>query len=288
MIWLILSIISATGIYVCFKFIERTGTKLINPIVINYLIAAVAGFWMNGSVPVDQILNSDWLILGLFQGVLLIVLFFFVGFSSRKAGISVTTVSAKMAVVIPMLFSIIFFKEQAGLLKYLSIFLAVAAVGLSVYKKQSVSSKTGILAIVFPVILFFGMGVENSILIYAKEKYIDESVSALFSATLFSVALLSGVILMLFKPSVLKGFAQPKTLLLGAILGSFNYGSIYFMLMTLNSGVFSNSVSYGIVNVGIVALTVLTGTVFFKEKLSKLNIAGVFLALITFVILTFA
>jgi drug/metabolite transporter (DMT)-like permease len=288
MIWLLLSIISATGIYVCFKFIERTGTKLINPIVINYLIAAIAGFWMNGSVPVNQIISADWLLLGLFQGVLLIVLFFFVGFSSRKAGISVTTVSAKMAVVIPMLFSIIFFKEQAGLLKYISIILAVTAVGLSVYKKQSGTTKASALAVVFPIILFFGMGLENSILIYAKEKFINESVSALFSATLFSVALLSGIILMLFKPSVFKGFAKPKTLVLGAILGLFNYGSIYFMLMTLNSGVFSNAVSYGIVNVGIVALTVLTGTVFFKEKLSKLNIVGVSLALITFVILTFA
>lgn len=288
MIWLLLTIISATGIYVCFKFIERTGTKLINPIVVNYLIAAIAGFWLNKSIPVTQILNSDWLVLGIFQGILLIVLFFFVGFSSRKAGISVTTVSAKMAVVIPMLFSIIFFKENAGFLKYLSILLAVVAVGLSVYKKQTGKTKTNVLAIVFPVILFFGMGIENSILIYAKEKYIDESVSALFSATLFSVALLSGIVLMLFKPSVFKGFAKPKTLLLGAVLGLFNYGSIYFMLMALNSDVFSNSVSYGIVNVGIVALSVLTGTMFFKEELSKINKLGVFLALITFVILTFA
>ena len=145
-----------------------------------------------------------------------------------------------------------------------------------------------VILVFLPIILFFGMGLENSILIYAKEKFINESVSALFAATLFSVALLSGIILMLFKPSVFKGFAKPKTLVLGAILGLFNYGSIYFMLMTLNSGVFSNAVSYGIVNVGIVALTVLTGTVFFKEKLSKLNIVGVSLALITFVILTFA
>lgn len=285
MIWILLSILSATGIYVTFKFIEKTGTPLINPIVINYFFATIAGFWLVGDVPIKVIVNSDWIYLGIVQGVLLIVLFFIVGLTSRKAGISVTTVSAKMAVVIPMVFAIIMFNETAGFLKILSIFLALASVFLSVYKKQAIKSKSGIWAIVLPFILFLGMGIENSILIYAKEKYIDASISALFSATLFAVALMSGFILIVLKPSTLKGFAVPKIWFFGLILGLFNYGSIYFMLRTLNSGIFANSVAYGIVNVGIVSITVLIGTAFFKEKLTKLNIAGVLLSVITFIIL---
>lgn len=285
MIWIILSILSATGIYVTFKFIEKTGTPLINPIVINYLFATIAGFWLAGDVPIKAIINSDWIYLGLVQGVLLIVLFFIVGFTSRVAGISKTTVSAKMAVVIPMVFAIVMFNETAGFLKIASIFLALASVVLSVYKKQAIKTKSGIWTIVLPFILFLGMGIENSILIYAKEIYIDASISALFSATLFAVALMAGLLLVIIKPSTLKGFAVPKIWFFGLILGLFNYGSIYFMLRTLNSGVFANSVAYGIVNVGIVSITVLIGTAFFKEKLTKLNIAGVLLSVVTFIIL---
>jgi drug/metabolite transporter (DMT)-like permease len=286
MIWLILSILSATGIYVTFKFVDKTKTPLINPIVINYLIAAIAGFWLYGSFPLKAIISSEWIYIGLIQGVLLIVLFFIVGKSSRTAGISITTVSAKMAVVIPMVFAIIVFNENAGILKIVCIFLALSSVVLSVYKKQKTKSGSGFWAVFLPVILFFGMGAENSILIYAKEKFITDSISSLFSATLFAVALIAGLIITVVQPKVFKGFLSFKTWILGTILGLFNYGSIYFMLRALNSGLFANSVTYGVVNVGIVSITVLIGTVFFKEKLTKLNIAGVVLSVVTFILLT--
>jgi len=286
MIWLILSILSATGIYVTFKFVDKTKTPLLNPIVINYLIAAIAGFWLYGSFPIKLIIESDWIYIGLIQGVLLIVLFFIVGKSSRTAGISITTVSAKMAVVIPMVFAILAFNENAGVLKIVCIILALTSVVLSVYKKQTAKAKGGFWTVFLPIILFFGMGIENSILIYAKEKFIDDSISALFSASLFAVALISGLIISVIQPKVFKDFLNLKTWLLGTILGLFNFGSIYFMLRTLNSGLFANSVTYGVVNVGIVSITVLIGTFFFKEKLTKLNIAGVVLSVVTFALLT--
>jgi Na+/melibiose symporter-like transporter len=157
---------------------------------------------------------------------------------------------------------------------------------MSVYKKQAAKVKAGFWAVFLPIILFFGMGCENSILIYAKEVYINDSMSSLFSATLFFVALLTGLIITAVQPKVFKGFLNIKTWLLGAILGLLNYGSIYFMLRTLNSGIFVNSVAYGIVNIGIVSISVLIGTIAFKEKLTKINVAGVILSVITFVLLT--
>lgn len=288
MIWLILSIISATGIFVTFKFIDKTRTPLINAIVINYLIATIFGFILTGSFPVKEIINSEWIYFGMMVGVLLIVMFFVVGQSSKVIGISITTVVSKMAVVIPMIFAIIAYNENINAVKIISIILAVIAVSISVYKKPQKKTKLNAPAVILPVVLFVGMGLDNSLLIFSKENYVDASMSSLFSATIFSFALISGIIITLVKPSVFRGFFNLKTWFLGSVLGIANFGSIYFMLRTLNSGVFANSVAFGIVDIGIVFLSVLTGTMFFKEKLTKLNIAGVVLSIATIVLLTFA
>lgn len=288
MIWLILSILSSTGIFVTFKFIDKTKTPLINAIVLNYLIGAVFGFILTGSFPVDVIVKSDWVYFGMIVGVLMIVMFFIVGQSAKTVGISITTVTSKMAVVIPMVFAIIAYHEKITEIKIISIFLALLAVTMSVYKKSDKKTKLNAWAVILPIALFVGMGLDNSLLIISKERYIDSSMSSLFSATIFSFALISGLIITMFKPSVFRSFLNYKTWISGILLGLCNFGSIYFVLLALNSGVFSNSIAFGIINIGIVSLSVLIGTFFFKEKLSKLNIVGVVLSILTILILTIA
>ena len=70
---------------------------------------------------ITEIINSGWIYFGMMVGVLLIVMFFVVGLSSKVIGISITTVVSKMAVVIPMIFSIIAYNENTNPLKIISI-----------------------------------------------------------------------------------------------------------------------------------------------------------------------
>ncbi len=288
MIWLILSIISSTGIFVTFKFVDKTKTPLINVIVINYLIGAILGFILTGDFPIQVIAKSDWVYFGMIVGILMIVMFFIVGLTAKIVGISITTVISKMAVVIPMVFAIIAYNENLNSLKIISIILAVFAVVMSVYKRPVKKTKLNIWAIILPIALFVGMGLDNSLLIISKEKYIDASLSSLFTATIFSFAFISGIIITVVNPKVFKGFLNLKTWFLGSLLGLCNFGSIYFVLRTLNSGIFANSIAFGVVDIGIVSLSVLIGTMFFKEKLSKINIVGVGLSILTILMLTIA
>jgi len=288
MLWLILSILSSTGIYVVFKFVDKAKLALLNIIIINYLIAAVSGFLLAGKFPLLEIVNADWIITGLILGILLIVLFFMVGLSSAKAGISITTVSCKMAVVIPMLFAIITYNENVGIIKIVSIFFAVVAVIMSVYKKNSDEKGFNKLSIILPLMLFIGMGIENSLLIFSKENYINADISSVYTASLFSIALLSGLLILIPKYKMIRNFVNPKIWVAGTALGLANFGSIYFILRALNSGILANSVIYGITNIGIVTLTVLIGTLFFREKLTKLNISGIIISIITIILLTYA
>ena len=288
MLWLILSILSATGIFVTFKFIDKYNVPLINVIVVNYIVAASFGFILNGSFPVKEIVSSNWIFPAMIIGLLFILMFFVVGKSSQKAGISITTVASKMSVVIPMLFAIIAYNEIVSTLKIIAIILAVFAVALSVYAKPEKSNRSGLLAVILPLVLFLGMGINNSLMIYSKENYVNAEMSSVFTAASFGTSLLFGIIIVFAKPSALKGFKLYKTWVLGGILGAVNFGAVYFMFRVLNTGLFANSVTYGIVDVGIVALTVIIGTMFFKEKLSRINIFGVSLSIITIVLLTLA
>ena len=121
-----------------------------------------------------------------------------------------------------------------------------------------------------------------------KEKYVNDEAAALFTATLFGFSFLSGLVAGIFNQKSYLNFRYSKNWILGICLGIVNFGSIYLILRALNSGIFNNSIVYGIVNIGIVTLSVIIGTLFFKEKLTKLNYVGISLSIISIFLLSIA
>ena len=284
MIWILLTILSATGIFLFFKLLDKYKQPTINAIVINYLVAGILGFAIadNRSL-VFNLVSESWAPLAILIGVLFILMFFVIGYSSEVSGMSLTTLASKMSVVIPILFSILYFGEDVSKIKILGLLLAIVGLVMAVFKKQ----KNGKLSKQFwvPVILFIGMGLVDSTVKYAQEMYVSDKISAVFTALLFSVSFVTGIIIMLFRPKGFKDFASPKLLLLGTGLGIVNYGSIYFLIRALNSKIFDSSVIFGINNIGIIALSAVIGFAFFKERLSRLNRVGLFICVLAIGIL---
>ncbi|MDD4150805.1 MAG: hypothetical protein PHE33_12340 [Bacteroidales bacterium] len=286
MLPLLLSILASSAVFVIFKFVDKYKSPLINVIVINYIVAASLGFIINGSFPAKEIISYNWIIPAIIIGILFIVMFFIIGKSSQKAGIAITTVASKMSFVIPVSFAIIAYNEDAGFLKIAAIIMAVVAVAFSVYVKPTKNRKSSLLAIILPILLFIGMGIGDSLVIFAKENYVNAGMSSVFTSTVFAFSLISGLIIILARPVLLKGFKKTSTWIFGLTLGAINFGTVYFILLALNKELFPNSVTYGVVNIGIVILTVLIGTVFFKEKLTKLNVIGILLSIVAIILLT--
>jgi uncharacterized membrane protein len=80
---------------------------------------------------------------------------------------------------------------------------------------------------------------------------------------------------------------------LGALLGGVNFGSIFFLVKTLNfidpeNGAIDSSVVFGINNIGIVALSVILGMLIFQEKLSAVNKTGILICIIATILLAYA
>jgi len=167
-------------------------------------------------------------------------------------------------------------------IKFILLIMAILAVFLSVYKKR-VKTIDSLFIIFLPFILFVLMGIADSLVKYSQNYYIkDESQSSIFSFLIFSFAAIWGIILIMFQKDK-KEILQPKVLITGIILGICNFGSLYFFINALNSLTFNNSLVIALNNMGVVLFSIIIALSFFKEKLSKLNKAGIAFTIITFI-----
>jgi len=289
--FLILCILSSTGIFIIFKIIDRIGFPSFPVIIINYLAATLLGFLINAvPVSVADLKGAGWLPLSLLIGVLFIVMFFLVAYSTRKAGISVTTVASKMSVIFPIVFSLIIDpSDQLTTVKLAGIICALSGVGLTVSKP--VTARFDIRIIYIPLVLFIGMGFVDSLVKYAQHNFVRDPDTAVFGAILFLNAFLTGLIMLVFFPKYHRWFLKPSIWGWGILLGIVNFGSIFFMIRTLNyrslqgTGI-DSSVVFGVNNIGIVSLSVLAGLWIFREKLFPLNWIGITLSITAILLFT--
>ncbi|MCK4881125.1 MAG: hypothetical protein KAS82_10705 [Bacteroidales bacterium] len=289
--FLLLCILSSTGIFVIFKTIDRFNIPAFPVIVINYLVATLLGFIINtGDTGPASILDSPWLPISIIIGIMFILMFFLVAHSTRKAGLSVTTVASKMSVIFPIVFSLFIDpSDQLTLMKSAAVVIALGGVVLTVYKPGNEALEGGVIFI--PLLLFVGMGVVDSMVKLAQQQYVSDNETALFSGILFLNAFLSGILAMLFYRKENRQFFRGKVWGWGLLLGAVNFGSIFFLVRALNYSSdagksMDSSVIFGANNISIVALSVVVGLLVFKEKLKFVNWIGVVLSALALLLFT--
>lgn len=289
--FLLLCILSSTGIFVIFKTISRFNIPAFPVIVINYLVATLLGLMINpGDSDFASIINSGWLPISMIIGIMFILMFFLVAHSTKKAGLSVTTVASKMSVIFPILFSLLIDPaDQLSLMKAAAVLIALGGVVLTVYKPGNGTLEKSVFVI--PLLLFVGMGVVDSMVKLAQQQYVEDRETALFSAILFLNAFLAGVLTMLFFKRDNKHFIRARVWGWGVLLGGVNFGSIFFLVKALNYSSpagksMDSSVIFGANNISIVALSVLVGLWVFKEKLRLVNWIGIVLSALALLLFT--
>lgn len=293
MTFLFLCVLSATSIFFIFRYISKVNIPTLPVIVINYFVASAIGFIVGGEkIEFNRFFQSDWFLLAFIIGVLFILLFFVIGKSSQISGMSITTVASKMSVVIPISFSLIQDpSDKPGILKIVGILLALVAVYLTIFQVDSARVKRE--KIGYPLLLFVGMGFADSLVKYSQYKFVTDDESSYFTAILFLISFLTGLVILIFKKKEWKGFKNIKVILWGVFLGIVNFGSIYFLIRALNfknqNGIgIDSSIVFGINNTSIVLLSVLAGVLIFHEKLSIINKIGISLSILAIAIFSLA
>jgi drug/metabolite transporter (DMT)-like permease len=286
--FLLLCMLSSTGIFIVFKFIDHLHIPSFPVIVINYLVATLLGLMISTGHPgIRETGRMEWLPAGMLIGILFIALFFLVASSSGRAGISITTVAGKMSVIFPITFSLLIdHSDRFTFLKALAILFTLTGVAMTVYRPFS--RLTDRSAVYIPLLLFVGMGVVDSLVKYAQYRFVGDGETALFSTVLFLNAFLAGFIILMSHPRKLEAFRSPGVWVWGVLLGVVNFGSVFFLIRTLNyrsaAGIgMDSSVIFGVNNIGIVILSVLAGLWIFREHLRPLNWLGIFVSLLALI-----
>ncbi|MGB7393762.1 MAG: EamA family transporter [Pricia sp.] len=137
MIYLALSVLSSSLIFVVFKLYPRFRVETLFAIIVNYVVACSTGlFFYEGGISLAEVPYKPWFWGTMALGILFIVVFNLMAATAQKVGVSVASVATKMSLAIPVLFGVVVYNEQLGPLKIVGIVLALAAVYFASVKKK--------------------------------------------------------------------------------------------------------------------------------------------------------
>jgi drug/metabolite transporter (DMT)-like permease len=287
MIQLLLSIMAFTAMMMIFKLLEKYKANTFQAIVFNYVTASSLGYFLLGTdLSIAQITHASWMPNAIIVGSAFIILFYLIGLTAQKVGISVATVANKMSVIIPVIFAFFLYNDRVTFLKVSGIILALIGVFMTTHKDES--SRIPRALLILPVVLFFGSGFLDTYINYTEKFFLAGAADSLaFIPTVFSVSAIMGgsVMLVMFlnKPSNL----NLKSVLWGVLLGFFNYASLFYFLEALKLNL-ESSVVFSVNNIGIVSLSALSALIFFKEPMSKINKIGIVVSIIAIAMIAFA
>jgi drug/metabolite transporter (DMT)-like permease len=126
LLYLLGSILLTSYLTLSFKAVERFGIPVFQAIVFNYITCVITGSVVNGSFPLNaSIIEQPWGRWAIVMGTMFIIIFNIIGFTAQKIGVAVASVANKLSLVIPFVFSIYLYNEQATWLKIAGIVIAL-------------------------------------------------------------------------------------------------------------------------------------------------------------------
>jgi drug/metabolite transporter (DMT)-like permease len=264
---LFLAIFLSSLIFVLFKVFPLFKIDTFQAIVFNYISAFLCGYILYGSdLKEEAWKNTNWIFYAVLAALLFISLFVLMGKSAQKNGMAITSVAVKMSMAVSVLGMVFIYNEQLPFLKIIAILLAFSGVILVSFSKKSSDLKQQTWWML--LILFFGSGILDLLLNYVQKTQVDVISTALFSAFGFGLAGLIGLGILITQIIRRKTRIEFRNVIGGVILGVPNFFSIFLLMRAYNSVTWSDSSVLAVINVAVVCISTLFGTLIFSEKIS--------------------
>jgi drug/metabolite transporter (DMT)-like permease len=257
--------------------------NILQAIVVNYFTACLLGFTIQwNSFTINEIISSNWLIYAIIIGTIFILTFQIFAYSSQTAGISITAISSKISVIIPVIIgSFLYTGETLNTTKIVGLILAILSFMLVFYGNDNM--KINPRFIFLPVLLFLANGLNDSMMTFAQRKFAGFN-TMLFVSCIFFFSLSIGIIWLVIKYITNKQIISLRNIIAGIILGLLNFYSTYYFFKGV--AVVDSAVFFPVLNTGIVSISTVIGYFVFKEKLNFTNWIGIFTAIATIIFLT--
>ena len=286
MLFLIGSIVFTSYLTLSFKILERYRINNLQAIVFNYFTCVAVGILVDGKSPIKaDSLNEPWISWAVVLGCLFVFIFNVVAFTTQKMGVAVASVTNKLSLVIPFIFSIYLYNESAGFLKYIGIAIAMIAVIFTCWPEKdhvlagSHKKLSSFLLIGLPLIMFIGSGLMDTMIKYIEFSYLNEENKNAFLITAFLIAGSIGLFILLSLMLIGKIKFDYRAVIAGIAIGIPNYISIWCLVRVLRDYAGNSSAIIPINNMGIVLFSTVVAFFLFRERLTKLNWIGITLSI---------
>jgi drug/metabolite transporter (DMT)-like permease len=212
--------------------------------------------------------------------ILMPSIFLFLAASIKHMGIVKTDAAQRLSLFIPILASWFIFGEEFSILKIIGLAIGFPAILLIFSRKDNNQVNKW----QYPVIVLIGFGIVDVLF-----KQIALMTSLPFTTSLFIVfigALIVATAIAIYDAvKKKKGFAI-MNLAFGMLVGIFNFGNILFYLKAHKAFSENPSTVFAIMNIGVIVAGSLAGILIFKEKMTKLNYAGLLMAISAIIFIT--
>ncbi len=278
MLFLILSIICSVTVGVIFKVARKYTISHTQIVAWNYVFAGTLCY-LSFSPDLNTVESTApwWLYITI--GVLLPSIFLFLAASIKHMGIVKTDAAQRLSLFIPILAAWLLFKEEFNMLKISAFVLAIPALLLILTKNtENTKNKWG-----YPAVVLIGFGVIDILF-----KQIATYTSLPYTTSLFvilGIAMCIMFTVVAYEVIFKKVTLNIHNILFGGLVGIFNFGNILFYLKAHQEFSKNPSTVFAGMNMGVIIIGSLVGVLIFKEKLSKMNFIGLFLALMAIVLI---
>lgn len=302
MIFLISAIVFSSLFSVIFKICQQRGIDTRQVILFNYVTGAVLTLVpvVTGLLSKEGIQVSDFSLDGVsyacaaLQGLLFMLGFVMMDRCVWRAGVALTTVASKASLILSVTLSWLAFRQNAPawipvLLTLGSLLLIVLPAENQEHKGAHLTNKTDaqrkkrtmlLLAVVFclyGVSDFFLKVSQHSV--ETEDSVISERRMSALMGMIFIVASICSLIWCFLSGSFKKHKLGLSSILGGLVLGLVNALCTSSMLHALAT--IPTSIYYPSFNIGVVVLSTLLGLFVFKEKVKKIQVIGIFCAVVS-------
>lgn len=262
MLFLLLAIFSSSMISIVMRFSSGKITANLSMLATNYFIcsflgAAYAGFDLAAA---EDPGFSRTVVIGLISGVLYLAAFVAFQSNTNKRGVVLSSVFMKLGLLVPIVVSVLFFKELPTAVQIIGFCIAIFAI-LLINLKNDGSGKGFGFGLILMLLLSGGADVMAKIF----DVFAPQAHSALYLFYNFATAFTLCVLLVIQK----KERPGLRELLYGALIGIPNFFSAKFLLASLTK--LPAVVVYPSFSVGTMLIVTMIGVLVFRERLSKLQ-----------------
>ena len=280
MIYLVMAVLCSVAVSVLLKLLRQRQIDIRQTIVAGYPVAfLLTWILLKPEVAnVEELPITSWGIV-LALGVLLPSVFVILGRAIESVGIIATDAAQRLSLILPIMAAFVLFGETLTTQRVIGIALGFLALGALAYRQSAtadssidkVSPKQKVPVIFWLASVWAGYGVIDILFKQVAKQ------GTSFPLTLFLSFGLAGALLFVYLLSR-RIHWQSSALLSGVLLGALNIGNIYAYIRAHQLLADSPSIVFTGMNVGVIAVATLIGVVVFQERLSKLNIVGLLLA----------